>query len=444
MQDFIFTVTSLTQTIKNLLENQQTFKGFVLKGEISNFTHHRSGHLYFALKDENAQIRAIMFATQASRLTFKPKDGDKVTVTGSISLYAPQGSYNVSVSSMKLDGTGELYEKYLKLKDDLKKLGWFDKPKKVIPKYPKSIGVVTSATGAVIQDIRNTVNRRYKLAEVILYPASVQGSGASETIARQIKKANEDNKVDLLIVGRGGGSIEDLWAFNELETITAIYHSNLPIITAIGHETDDTISDLVSDLRAPTPTAAAELATPNTIDILLSLKKSEESLTNSLTNLINNYQNVLLNHLNRLEVSSPKNKLNQMHDKLKTNKNLLNTYFNHLLNSNLSKLESLNLKIKKFEPSQLINRNNDKINNLLVNLTNNYKYIVDSKKYQFTNNLNILEKVNPLAIMKRGYTFTEIDGKIIKSAKDVTTGEELKVIYHDGSLITKVIKKEEK
>lgn len=444
MQDFIFTVTSLTQTIKNLLENQQTFKGFVLKGEISNFTHHRSGHLYFALKDENAQIRAIMFATQASRLTFKPKDGDKVTVTGSISLYAPQGSYNVSVSSMKLDGTGELYEKYLKLKDDLKKLGWFDKPKKVIPKYPKSIGVVTSATGAVIQDIRNTVNRRYKLAEVILYPASVQGSGASEAIARQIKKANEDNKVDLLIVGRGGGSIEDLWAFNELETITAIYHSNLPIITAIGHETDDTISDLVSDLRAPTPTAAAELATPNTIDILLSLKKSEESLTNSLTNLINNYQNVLLNHLNRLEVSSPKNKLNQMHDKLKTNKNLLNTYFNHLLNSNLSKLESLNLKIKKFEPSQLINRNNDKINNLLVNLTNNYKYIVDSKKYQFTNNLNILEKVNPLAIMKRGYTFTEIDGKIIKSAKDVTTGEELKVIYHDGSLITKVIKKEEK
>lgn len=444
MQDFIFTVTSLTQTIKNLLENQQTFKGFVLKGEISNFTHHRSGHLYFALKDENAQIRAIMFATQASRLTFKPKDGDKVTVTGSISLYAPQGSYNVSVSSMKLDGTGELYEKYLKLKDDLKKLGWFDKPKKVIPKYPKSIGVVTSATGAVIQDIRNTVNRRYKLAEVILYPASVQGSGASETIARQIKKANEDNKVDLLIVGRGGGSIEDLWAFNELETITAIYHSNLPIITAIGHETDDTISDLVSDLRAPTPTAAAELATPNTIDILLSLKKSEESLTNSLTNLINNYQNVLLNHLNRLEVSSPKNKLNQMHDKLKTNKNLLNTYFNHLLNSNLSKLESLNLKIKKFEPSQLINRNNDKINNLLVNLTNNYKYIVDSKKYQFTNNLNILEKVNPLAIMKRGYTFTEIDGKIIKSAKDVTTGEELKVIYYDGSLITKVIKKEEK
>lgn len=444
MQDFIFTVTSLTQTIKNLLENQQTFKGFVLKGEISNFTHHRSGHLYFALKDENAQIRAIMFATQASRLTFKPKDGDKVTVTGSISLYAPQGSYNVSVSSMKLDGTGELYEKYLKLKDDLKKLGWFDKPKKVIPKYPKSIGVVTSATGAVIQDIRNTVNRRYKLAEVILYPASVQGSGASEAIARQIKKANEDNKVDLLIVGRGGGSIEDLWAFNELETITAIYHSNLPIITAIGHETDDTISDLVSDLRAPTPTAAAELATPNTIDILLSLKKSEESLTNSLTNLINNYQNVLLNHLNRLEVSSPKNKLNQMHDKLKTNKNLLNTYFNHLLNSNLSKLESLNLKIKKFEPSQLINRNNDKINNLLVNLTNNYKYIVDSKKYQFTNNLNILEKVNPLAIMKRGYTFTEIDGKIIKSAKDVTTGEELKVIYYDGSLITKVIKKEEK
>lgn len=444
MQDFTFTVTSLTQNIKNILENNQTFKGFVLKGEISNFTNHRSGHLYFALKDENAQIRAIMFATQASRLTFKPKDGDKVTVTGSLSVYAPQGSYSISITSMRLDGQGELYEKYLKLKKELQELGWFDKPKKNIPKFPKRIGVVTSATGAVIQDITNTVNRRYKLTEIILYPALVQGTGSALSIASKIEKANLENKVDVLIVGRGGGSIEDLWAFNELATISAIYHSKLPVITAIGHETDDTISDLVSDLRAPTPTAAAELATPNSIDLLIDIRNLNERLDFSLNNLISNYQNVLINHLKRLEVSSPKNKLKQMNDKLKDTNHLLNMHFNHFLIKQFNTIESFKLKINKFEPTRLITINNEKVNNLLVNLNKNYYYILEKMKHQFNQQLTILEKVNPLAIMKRGYTFTEVNNQIIKNVKDVNISDELKVIYHDGLVITKVLKKEEK
>src|SRR5690554_2521532 len=423
------TVSQLNYTIKNLLEGQSMLQGFKLKGEISNFTHHRSGHLYFALKDENSQVRAIMFQGHAKSLNFKPKDGDKVTVTGNISIYAPQGTYSIQVTSMQADGAGELYLKYLELKEKLKNLGWFDKEKRTLPKYPKRIGVITSPTGAVIQDITNTVNRRYRLTEIILYPALVQGPGSSKSIAKQIEQANKDNNVDVLIVGRGGGSIEDLWGFNELLTITAIYNSKIPIITAVKHETNDTISDLISDLRAPTPTAAAEMTTPNTTDLVDSLKDIKDNIT------------------------------------FKVNK-LLNNYYQRIINTNLNEVNNLKLKVSSLSPKNKLTNNLQKLDQFKVNLNKNYYYIIDKEKDRLNkytdkherlylrllenkdqklNSLQeILKRVNPLSIMQRGFTITKNkDNKILSSIKDVNLDEEIEITFHDGLANAKILNKKE-
>ena len=441
-------------------------QGFQLKGEISNFTHHRSGHLYFALKDENSQVRAIMFQGHAKSLNFKPKDGDKVTVTGNISIYAPQGTYSIQVTSMQADGAGELYLKYLELKEKLKNLGWFDKEKRTLPKYPKRIGVITSPTGAVIQDITNTVNRRYRLTEIILYPALVQGPGSSKSIAKQIEQANKDNNVDVLIVGRGGGSIEDLWGFNELLTITAIYNSKIPIITAIGHETDDTISDLVSDLRAPTPTAAAEMATPNTTDLVDSLKDIKDNITFKVKNLLNKHQTTLVYLTERLEKSGPLNKLNDYNVKLNNLSKFLNNYYQQIINTNLNKVNNLKLKVSSLSPKNKLTNNLQKLDQFKVNLNKNYYYIIDKGKdrlNKYTDNherlylrllenkdqkLNslqeILKRVNPLSIMQRGFTITKNkDNKILSSIKDVNLDEEIEITFHDGLANAKILNKKE-
>lgn len=467
MQKRTFTVTQLTYTIKNLLEGSTVLNGFTLKGEISNFTHHRTGHLYFALKDENSQIRAIMFKGHADKLNFKPKDGDKVTITGNISLYPPQGSYSVQVTSMSLDGAGELYLKYLELKKKLENLGWFDKEKKTFPKYPKRIGVVTSPTGAVIQDITNTVNRRYRLTEIILYPALVQGPGSSESIAKQINKANEDMLVDVLIVGRGGGSIEDLWGYNELETISAIYNSKLPIITAIGHETDTTLSDFVSDLRAPTPTAAAELLTPNTNDLIDSLRDTFVDIRYKVLNLIQKQQTSLVYLTERLDKSGPLKKLEDYNNKLNNLDLLLNNYFIQNLKQSNYLLNELNLKLKNLSPINKLKENKTNLNNIKANLNKSYNYIIEREENKLTNlddkiyrnyrdilinkmnelknKSSLLKGLNPLNIMERGYTLvSNEENQILSSIKDVNINENINIKFKDGDVNAKVLNKKER
>lgn len=466
MQANTYTVSQLTNTIKNLLEGQQSFQGFVLKGEISNFVSHRTGHLYFALKDENAQIRAIMFGGHARGLNFKPKDGDKVTVTGSISLYAPQGSYSIQVTSMQIDGAGELYLKYLELKKKLASLGWFDKPKKSLPKYPKTIGVITSPTGAVIEDITNTVNRRYRLTNILLYPALVQGTGAASSISSQIAKANEDNIADVLIVGRGGGSIEDLWGFNELVTISAIYNSKIPVITAIGHETDDTISDLVSDLRAPTPTAAAELATPDTMELSRNITDFSNNLKYRFEHIISGYQNTLIHLAERLEISSPKNKLKTYKNDLNNQEIFLKNYYKQLLINKKNNLINLETKLKSLSPLSKLQQMKKDLNSLEVNLNKVYKYkydqslnnysillksldynynlIINNNRQSLNHIIEILKKVNPLSIMKRGFTVVKNDDdKIITSVNEIVINSNIEIDFHDGKIEAKVIGKKE-
>ena len=279
------TVTAINRYLKDQFDRNEHLRMVFLKGEISNFKGHTSGHFYFSLKDENSKINAIMFSRNASKLTFQPADGMKVLVTGRISVY-----YQIYVEEMVEDGIGNLYVAFEKLKQDLAKEGLFQaEHKKPIPKYPTKIGIVTAPTGAAIRDILSTIKRRYPLCETILFPSLVQGEYAAPDIVRNIKRAASYD-IDVLIVGRGGGSIEDLWAFNEEIVARAIYDSEIPIISAVGHEVDFTIADFVADRRAPTPTGAAEMAVPNVVDLEKYLHQLEIRLEEAIIKKVK-YQN---------------------------------------------------------------------------------------------------------------------------------------------------------
>ena len=287
MNDKYLTVTQINKYIKYKFDTDDNLRLVYLKGEISNFKNHTSGHFYFTLKDENSRILAVMFRNNASRVNFIPRDGSNVLVVGRISLYEANGAYQIYVEEMIEDGVGNLYLEFEKLKKKLGDKGYFDESlKKPIPRFPKKIGVITASTGAAIRDIITTINRRYNLAQIILFPCLVQGENAKEDIVRNLKIADSMN-LDTIILGRGGGSIEDLWAFNEEIVAEAIYNAKTPIISAVGHEIDFTISDFVSDLRAPTPTAAAELAVPNKIELKKLIDQYKERTLKSMINTLN-------------------------------------------------------------------------------------------------------------------------------------------------------------
>ena len=301
------TVSALNRYLKFKLDNDSELQNILLKAEISNFKRHSRGHLYLSLKDDSSSISAIMFVSNTARLNFNPKDGDKVIVEGYISVYEAYGTYQVYIQKMDLDGVGDLYLAYEKLKEDLEKKGYFQATlKKALPKFPKTVGVITSPTGAAVRDIINVIESRFPLTKIIIYPALVQGVNAKESIAEQIEKANQNGLCDVLIVGRGGGSIEDLWAFNEEVVAKAIFDSKIPVISAVGHETDFTIADFVADVRASTPSHAAEIAVRNYRDILVDIDSLRSRLKSSLVNLYNSslkhYQTVV----NRNVLRNPK------------------------------------------------------------------------------------------------------------------------------------------
>ncbi|MFA5692224.1 MAG: exodeoxyribonuclease VII large subunit [Acholeplasmataceae bacterium] len=442
MNQQYLSVTALNKYIKLKLENDQHLKKVLLKGEISNFKRHQSGHLYFAIKDENSQISAMMFRTYNQTLNFIPKEGDKVLVDGYISLYEVRGTYSISVVKMTLDGIGELYLKYEKLKEEFTKLGYFDEDiKKPIPKFPNAIGVITSKTGAVIEDIKTTVKRRYLLTKIILYPSAVQGENAKFDLVKQLNQANLENKVDVLIIGRGGGSIEDLWGFNEPEVIHAIYNSKIPIITAIGHETDTTLSDFAGDLRAPTPTAAAELATPDSKLLLEDIKVKMNQIVYYIDERIKKVKDQVLNLDNRLYVSSPKNKLKNIKDTLdKLKDNVLKSFNN--------KIQDKNYQINLLKKS--LTNPKDKLTNLKVKYENynqklikTYQSSILNKIYEFKTLNEKLKVLNPLSIMERGFSVTLKNEVIIKSIDDVNINDIIDVKLKDGILNTKILSKKE-
>ena len=388
-------VTDLNKYIKDKIADDEYLNNIFVKGEISNFKHHYTGHMYFTLKDENSLIKCIMFKSYAQKLNFQPKDGMKVYILGSVSVFERDGVYQIYAKVMEEDGLGDLYTKYQKLKEELEKKGLFaESHKQKIPMMPKVIGVLTSKTGSVIRDIINVSTRRNPNVYIRLLPVPVQGEGAAEKIAYGIDYMNKNELADVLILARGGGSLEDLWPFNEEIVAKSIYNSKIPIISAVGHETDFSISDFVADLRAPTPSAAAELAVPDIYEV----------------------------------------------------KQKINTYQNRLKMSLTKKLEIMKLRYAKCmsssvfkEPTRRINENYIKIDTYIKQLENIINKIKEKNKNKYIELVAKLDTLSPLKTLTRGYSIIEKDGKIVKSVSDLKTEEQISIRLKDGEKQAKII-----
>ena len=387
-EEMAISVTELNSYIKNKIADDEYLNNVLIKGEISNFKNHYTGHMYFTLKDENSLIKCVMFKTYAQKLGFMPKDGMKVFVLGGVSVFERDGVYQIYVKAMQEDGIGVLYQKYEELKQRLEEEGYFaEEHKQKIPQMPKVIGVLTSQTGSVIRDIINVSTRRNPNVNIRLFPVPVQGEGAAEKIAYGIKFMNKNKLADVLILARGGGSLEDLWPFNEEIVAHAIYNSEIPIISAVGHETDFSISDFVADLRAPTPSAAAELAVPDIYEV----------------------------------------------------KQKINTYQNRLRLTLIKKVEIMKLRYEKCmssrvfkEPLRNINDNYLKIDAYIKRLENSIKTKQKEEKTKYIELVSKLDTLSPLKTLTRGYSLVEQDNKIIKNSKDLKTGDKVNIRFADG------------
>ena len=412
-------ISDLNNYIKNVLDSNTFLNKVYLKGEISNFKNHTRGHLYFTLKDDSSRLSAVMFQSSASRLTFTPEDGMNVLVEGRISAYPAQGSYQIYIEKMEPDGLGALYVEYEKLKKKLALEGLFDGVhKKAIPKFPEKIGVITASTGAAVRDIMSTIRRRYPVCEAILFPCLVQGKDAAPDIVRQIKRADEFG-VDTIIVGRGGGSIEDLWAFNEEIVAHAIYECKTPIISAVGHEIDWTIADFVADLRAPTPTGAAEMAVPTVLDINTLLNNYKIRLNKNIKNMVNTKFIKWRSLKNSFILKNPMTMYEMKEQKLDTLIDNLNKDIKVIIQNNEVKLNKVKMSVALQNPMSLI----------------------DKKKNEYNLLINTLKLVNPLGILEKGYSLATINDKVIKSSNDVSIGDLISVKLHEGAIKAKVIEK---
>lgn len=413
------TISDLNRYIKAKFDMDSHLNYVYLKGEISNFKHHTRGHFYFTLKDENSRISALMFNSNASKITFEPQDGMKVLVSGRVSVYEATGAYQIYVDTMEQDGIGNLYLEFERLKKELAKEGLFNPAhKKKIPKFPKKIGIITAPTGAAIRDILSTLKRRYPLCETILFPALVQGIGAKESIVKQITKAQEYN-LDVIICGRGGGSIEDLWAFNEECVARAIYNSKIPIISAVGHEIDFTIADYVADLRAPTPTGAAEMAVPNYVDLLNLISQYRIRNNEAINNII---------------------KKNKIHLDAITKSYILKNPL-ALYEIKEQKLDNLIDKLNKYITNRLTKEQTN-LNNLLNNkILKNPIRIIESKIHNYELLLNSLKMLNPLEVLNRGYSIIKKDNQVIKDIKEINEKDILDISIANGSFRASVIER---
>ena len=426
MNNNYITITEVNKYIKEIINEDLLLKKVYLKGEISNFKAHSRGHYYFTLKDENSRIAAVMFSFNNKNLKFVPYDGMKVLVTGKVDVYEASGSYQIYVEDMAPDGVGALYVAFEELKKKLSNEGLFDKEKKKkIRRIPNVVGIVTSPTGAAIKDILTTIKRRYPVCQTILFPALVQGEMAAGDIASKIKLANEVKDIygiDTLIVGRGGGSLEDLWPFNEEIVARAIYESKIPVISAVGHEIDITISDYVADLRAPTPTAAGELAVPDINTITTYLTTVIGRNYNALNNLITLNYKKLDNLKSSYILSKPMSMYEIKEQKLDILIDNLDKAINKVLEGN---------KIRLYTCSNSYVLNNPDIL---------YKY----SSQKLSHIISKLEVLNPLNTLNRGYAIIKKDNKVLSSIKDIRKEDTIMISLKDGNISSKIIKVGEK
>lgn len=445
---YIYSVKEITRRIKTIFDQDEELQDVWVRGELSNFTHHSSGHMYFTVKDESSRIRGVMFAGNNRYLRFIPKNGDRVIIRGAITIFERDGQYQLYAKEMQPDGIGNLYLAFEQLKEKLSKEGLFDQQyKKPIPRYPKTIGVITSPTGAAIRDIITTIRRRYPFGNILLYPVLVQGEQAPFSISRAIDHMNQRLDIDVLIVGRGGGSIEELWAFNEEIVARSIFRSRIPVISAVGHETDFTIADFVADIRAATPTAAAEMAVPHILELREKIDRLQDRMLGAMKSQIHHGRQWLLRMEKSYVFRQPgrqvlqyQQALDRLEDRLKyTMKNRIAIEQNRWKEKHRRLLAvAPNVKLEFFDKQN---------QQFKLRLERAMKALLRERGGQVHHLIGKLDALSPLKVMARGYALVFKEEKeqerLVQSVKVVNTGDQIRVKLTDGELTCEVHGKKE-
>lgn len=433
----IYSIKELNKYIRMKLDSDNVLSDVWIRGEISNFTHHGSGHMYFTLKDESSRIKAIMFASHNARLPFVPKEGTKVIARGNVTVYERDGQYQFYATHMQPDGIGSLYLAYEQLKSKLEQEGLFAAARKrPLPRFPRCIGVITSPTGAAVRDIIITLQRRYPQVAVVLYPVLVQGKGAGPSIVKAIENLNAMGEADVLIVGRGGGSLEELWAFNEEAVARAIAASGIPVISAVGHETDFTIADFAADLRAATPTAAAELAVPSAAELAGQLRIARQRLRQGLLRRSQRGGERLAALQRSLVLAGPRRQLAQHAQRL----DMLRASLVRAAGARHSRAEGrsalLYQSLQRFHPLSSVSAARRRTDSLTRELAGAMQARFQDKRARYAAELRHLDALSPLKVMSRGYSlvYDETEQHLIKSLKEVELGDRVNIKLNDGQL----------
>ncbi|MEX1012904.1 MAG: exodeoxyribonuclease VII large subunit [Waddliaceae bacterium] len=438
-QETILTVSELTEAIKQNLET--AFPAISLQGEISNCKRHSSGHIYFSMKDASAQISAVMFRGYAKSLERVPKDGDQVVIKGHMNVYPPSGRYQIVAYEMQMAGVGQLLLKLEELKKKIHQKGWFSSEhKKPLPKFPKTIGVITSPTGAAVQDILHILSRRFRGLHVVIYPVRVQGEGAAAEIQKAIEEMNAHKVADVLIIGRGGGSIEDLWAFNEERVAEAVFLSEIPIICAVGHETDHSIAEYVADVRAPTPSAAAEIVIGELSSHLDFLKQTDKRLFTALNHTIQKARHQLAGAYRHPLIASPYSLLGPWMQKLDDLKCRIDTSTLSYLENKKLRLQSQKQLMKSLNPVANILTMKHELQSFNRQLSQVFGHYLQIRKQNLTHLHSQLITIDPKNLLKKGYSlsFSKKDNSVITSVNKLTKNQQLRLLFFDGEVTATV------
>lgn len=435
----ILSVSELTRAIKFNLESK--FPWIQVQGEISNFKAQSSGHFYFSLKDQEAQIAAVLFKGEQNNLKRQPKDGDHVILRGALNVYPPSGRYQITVREIEWAGIGLLLMKLEELKIKLNKMGYFKhERRKPLPKFPKTIGIVTSPTGAVIQDILNVLSRRCKGFHVIINPVKVQGEGAAAEIAQAIRQFNEMKLVDVMIVGRGGGSIEDLWAFNEEIVAQAIFESQIPIISAVGHETDHTIADYVADLRAPTPSAAAEIVSQESKNVTERLQMYEQRIKQGLLHLLKHEKQRLFYFMKQPWMASPYGLIGPWLQRCDDLREEVDRRMQESIQRKKDQLEGFHKRLEALKPKTQIGHLQVRLRELAKSLDRTLQNRLLHEKVKVAKIQHIMHAIDPKNLLSKGYSivFSEKERSVIKNVRSVKINESIRILLSDGEILSTV------
>ncbi|KQO17496.1 exodeoxyribonuclease VII large subunit [Paenibacillus sp. Leaf72] len=440
-QPRVYSIKDINRYIRMKMDSDAVLGDVWLRGEISNFTHHSSGHMYFTLKDKDSRLKCVMFASHNQRLPFIPREGAKVMARGNISVYERDGNYQFYVSAMQPDGIGSLYLAFEQLKSKLEKEGLFAaERKRPIPRFPGAIGLITSPTGAAVRDMMITLQRRYPAARIYVYPVLVQGAQAAPSISHAIEAMNRFGEIDVLIVGRGGGSLEELWAFNEEQVARSIAASAIPIISAVGHETDYTIADFVADLRAATPTAAAELAVPHAAELEKHLSRQRQQLEQSLRQVIRSRKEQLARVRRSPFFLYPRKYLLEQAQRLDLLEERLRQRTQKAAHRGRSRLERLQATLAGHHPGQRVQFAASRLKGTSKRLEQIIQQTLQEKQLKLHSSIRQLDALSPLKVMARGYglVYEESEQRLVKSVADVKAGDTVKVKLADGQMTCEV------